>query len=239
MGLLGRGAGHPGTPGEPGAQQGRPQLARGARQRGGRRAGRGERGQGARPRLCRERHLRRDGRRAAGHRHRTGRARRLHDHALDRAAHRRGDRRPGHPARRGLGKPGDRPRADLRHRRGHQSRPVDLCRVQHPGRGLRRGAHPRHAHLPAGNPGRSAMASRPSRVLLCPYPAHGIRTGWQASGRRGAGQPARGSARSRGATPRNPTRKKALNEEITPASRASHRRRGDGRARRCRVQFEF
>ena len=55
----------------------------------------------------------------------------------------------------------DRPRADLRHRRGHQPRPVHYCRVQHPGRRVRRGAHPRHAHLPAGNPGRSAVAAPP------------------------------------------------------------------------------
>ena len=51
-------------------------------------------------------------------------------------------------------------RADLRHRRGHQPRPVHHGRVQHPGRGLRRGADPRHAHLPAGNPGRSAWLLR-------------------------------------------------------------------------------
>ena len=37
----------------------------------------------------------------------------------------------------------------------------------------------------------------------------------------------------------NPTRKKALNEEIPSASRASHRRRGDGRARCCRVQLQL
>ncbi len=96
--------------------------------------------------------------RAARHRHRAGRAGGVHDHALDRAADRRRDRRPRHAAGRGLGKPGDRPRADLRHRRRHQPRAVELGRVQHPGRGLRRGADPRHAPVPAGHPGRRALA---------------------------------------------------------------------------------
>jgi ABC-type branched-subunit amino acid transport system permease subunit len=69
------GAGHPGAAGEPVLQQDRPQLARRPRRRGGGRARRRERRRGTHPRLRGERHLRRDGRRAAGHRDQPGRAR--------------------------------------------------------------------------------------------------------------------------------------------------------------------
>ena len=55
----------------------------------------------------------------------------------------------------------DRPGAHLRHRRGHQPRPVQFGRLQHPDSRLRRGPHPRHARLPAGDPGRPDAAPRP------------------------------------------------------------------------------
>ena len=88
----------------------------------------------------------------------AGRAGRLHDHALHRAADGGRDRRPRQPARRAVGKPRDRPRAHLRHGRGHQPRPVQFRRIQHPDSRLWRGPHPRHARLPAGNPGRAATS---------------------------------------------------------------------------------
>ena len=80
------------------------------------------------------------------------------DHAVHRAADRGRDRRPRQPARRAVGKPRDRPRAHLHHRRGHQPRPIQFRRIQHPDSRLRRGPHPRHARLPAGNPGRAATS---------------------------------------------------------------------------------
>ena len=106
------------------------------------------------------RHLCRAGRLAAGHRDQPGRAGRLHDHAVHRAAHRGRDRRSRQPAGRAVGKPRDRPRAHVCHRRGHQPRPVQFRRIQHPDSRLRRGPHPRHARLPAGDPGRPAPAPR-------------------------------------------------------------------------------
>ena len=53
-----------------------------------------------------------------------GLAGRVHRDPVHRAAHRRGDRRPGQPGRRAVGQPRHRPGADLRHGRGHQPRPV-------------------------------------------------------------------------------------------------------------------
>ena len=107
------------------------------------------------------------------------------------AADRGRDRRPGQPAGGAVGQPADRHRAHLRHRRGHQPRIVQLRRLQHPDSRLRRGPHPRHARLPAGDPGRAAPA---------PHPLHGsrpedpcssrrARASRHAAGRRSAGQP--------------------------------------------------
>ena len=58
----------------------------------------------------------------------------VHRHPVDRAGHRRGDRRPRQPGRGAVGQPRHRPGADLRHRRGHQPRPVQHGRRQHPDR---------------------------------------------------------------------------------------------------------
>ena len=85
-------------------------------------------------------------------------ARRVHGHPVDRAAHRGRARRPGQPGRRGVGQPRAGPGAHLRDRRGHQPRPVQLGRVQHPGRRLRRRARRRHAPVPRRHPGRAGPA---------------------------------------------------------------------------------
>ena len=96
---------------------------------------------------------------------------RVHPDAVHRPAHRRGAGRPGYLARRGVGQPRAGPGPDLRHRHGHQPRPVQLGRVQHPGRGLRRRAHRRHARLPRRHPGWPAPAGRPLAARL---PARGL-----------------------------------------------------------------
>ncbi len=93
--------------------------------------------------------------------------------------------------RRAVGQPGDRPRADLRHGRVHQPRPVQYGRVEHPDRRLRRGPHPRHARLPARNPGWAATADRRflwSRPEI-PHRAHRAYAPCHAFGRSGTGQP--------------------------------------------------
>src|SRR6185437_14366499 len=109
------------------------------------------------------------------------------------------------------------------------------------GRSLRRGAHPRHARLPAGNRGRTALAARPRRLLRGARPPAGHRTGpcssgwhcssgWYCSSRRPssrrpwpdrvrAGQPARCPARPEG-------RHSGIPRERGPSVKRTNRLRG-------------
>ena len=169
-------ADRPGAAGQPGPQPGRAVLAGRRGRRGGGRPGGPERGPAPGAGLRGQRGLRRPGGRAARRDHVDHLAGRVHPDAVHRPAHRRGAGRPGHPARRGVGQPRAGPGPDLRHRHGQQPRPVQLGRVQHPGRGLRRRAHRRHARLPRRHPGwpAPAEAGRPwppacPRRAACPW----------------------------------------------------------------------
>ena len=120
-----RRADRPGPAGQPGPQPDRPELAGGARRRDRGRAERPERGRAAGARL-------RGQRRLAGlagacrHHHHARLTRLLYGHAIHHAARPGGTRRPGQPGRSDVGKPDHRPGAHVRHRRGHQQRPVQL-----------------------------------------------------------------------------------------------------------------